>query len=125
MPLAGVLIGQLDIKVPPLVKTIFFDLFPSRRATRWGRNSFAVLKGDAIPQVALTVLLCVSCLLTAFGFSKLLGYDVGTAAGFLAGAFSESTIIGTGGQAIQRLPLPEAERAALINNIPVAYAVTY
>ena len=25
--LAGVLIGQLDIKVPPLVKTIFFDLF--------------------------------------------------------------------------------------------------
>ena len=24
---AGVLVGQLDIQVPPIVKTIFFDLF--------------------------------------------------------------------------------------------------
>ena len=37
----------------------------------------------------------------------------------------ESTVIGTAGEAIQRLALPEAEKAALINNIPVAYAVTY
>ncbi len=71
------------------------------------------------------MLLCVTCLLTAFGFSKLLGYDVGTAAGLLAGAFSELTVIGTAGEAIQRLDLPEAERTALVNNIPVAYAVTY
>ncbi|MFL5055278.1 MAG: TrkA C-terminal domain-containing protein, partial [Microvirga sp.] len=50
---------------------------------------------------------------------------VGTAAGLLAGAFSESTVIGTAGDAIQRLTIPEADKAALINNIPVAYAVTY
>ena len=75
--------------------------------------------------MALTVVLCVTCLLVAFGFSKLLGYDVGTAAGLLAGAFSESTVIGTAGDAIQRLTIPEADKAALINNIPVAYAVTY
>ncbi len=122
---AGVLIGQLDIKVPPLVKTIFFDLFLFTTGYKVGPQFFRGLKGDAVPQVALTVLLCVTCLLTAFGFSKLLGYDVGTAAGLLAGAFSESTVIGTAGQAIQRLALPEAEKAALINNIPVAYAVTY
>ena len=123
--LAGVLIGQLDIKVPPLVKTIFFDLFLFTTGYKVGPQFFRGLKGDAVPQMALTVLLCVTCLLTAFGFSKLLGYDVGTAAGLLAGAFSELTVIGTAGEAIQRLPLPEAERAALINNIPVAYAVTY
>ena len=34
-------------------------------------------------------------------------------------------MIGTAGDAIQRLTLPEADKAALINNIPVAYAVTY
>ena len=73
----------------------------------------------------LTVVLCVTCLLTAFGFSKLLGYDVGTAAGLLAGAFSESTVIGTAGEAIQRLSIPDAEKAALVNNIPVAFTVTY
>lgn len=123
--LAGVLIGQLDIKVPPLVKTIFFDLFLFTTGYKVGPQFFRGLRSDAIPQMALTVVLCVSCLLTAFIFSKLLGYDTGTAAGLLAGAFSESTVIGTAGEAIQRLSLPEAERAALVNNIPVAYAVTY
>lgn len=123
--LAGVLIGQLDIPVPPLVKTIFFDLFLFTTGYKVGPQFFRALKGDAIPQVILTVLLCVTCLLTAFGFSKLLGYDVGTAAGLLAGAFSESTVIGTAADAIQRLAIPEAERTALVNNIPVAYAVTY
>lgn len=123
--LAGVLIGQLDIKVPPLVKTIFFDLFLFTTGYKVGPQFFRALKKDALPQVVLTVLLCVACLLTAFSFSKLLNYDVGTAAGLLAGAFSESTVIGTAGEAIQRLALPDAEKAALIHNIPVAYAVTY
>ncbi|MBB4042063.1 putative transport protein [Microvirga flocculans] len=123
--LAGVLIGQLDIKVSPLVKTIFFDLFLFTTGYKVGPQFFRGLKSDAIPQMALTVVVCVSCLLTAFLLSRLLGYDVGTAAGLLAGAFSESTVIGTAGEAIQRLSLPEAERTALVNNIPVAYAVTY
>ncbi|RDJ27233.1 aspartate-alanine antiporter [Bosea caraganae] len=123
--LAGVLIGQLDIKVPPLVKTIFFDLFLFTTGYKVGPQFFRALKKDALPQVILTVLLCVTCLLTAFAFSKIMNYDVGTAAGLLAGAFSESTVIGTAGEAIQRLAIPAAEKAALVNNIPVAYAVTY
>jgi putative transport protein len=123
--LAGVLIGQLDIKVPPIVKIIFFDLFLFTTGYKVGPQFFRGLKRDAIPQVALTVVLCTACLLTAFGFAKLLGYDAGTAAGLLAGAFSESTVIGTAGQAIQRLTIPDAEKTAWLNNIPVAYAVTY
>ena len=123
--LAGVLIGQLDIKVPSVVKVIFFDLFLFTTGYKVGPQFFRGLKRDAIPQMVLTVVLCVACLLTAFGFAKLLGFDVGTAAGLLAGAFSESTVIGTAGEAIQRLALPDAEKTALLNNIPVAYAVTY
>jgi putative transport protein len=123
--LAGVLIGQLDIKVPAIVKTIFFDLFLFTTGYKVGPQFFRGLKGDALPQVALTVVLCVVCLLTAFGFAKLLGYDIGTAAGLLAGAFSESTVIGTAGEAIQRLAIPDVEKTALLSNIPVAYAVTY
>jgi len=83
------------------------------------------LKKDALSQVAVTVVLCVTCLVAAFVASKVLGYDMGTAAGLLAGAFSESTVIGTAGDAINRLALPAEERARLINNIPIAYAVTY
>ena len=123
--LAGVLIGQLDIKIPSIVKTIFFDLFLFATGYKVGPQFFRGLRSDALPQVALSFVLCIACLLTSFGFSKLLGYDVGTAAGLLAGAFSESTVIGTAGEAIQRLALPDAQATALLNNIPVAYAVTY
>lgn len=123
--LAGVLVGQLDIKIPPTVKAVFFDLFLFTTGYKVGPQFFRALKKDALPQMALTVVLCVTCLLMALTFAKLLGYDMGTAAGLLAGAFSESTVIGTAGEAIQRLDLPEAERRALVNNIPVAYAVTY
>src|SRR6201989_1631495 len=123
--LAGVAIGQLAIQVPAVVKYVFFDLFLFTTGYKVGPQFFRGLKGDALPQVALTVVLCVACLLTSFGFAKLLGYDIGTAAGLLAGAFSESTVIGTAGEAIQHLAIPDAEKTALLNNIPVAYAVTY
>src|SRR5262245_60297645 len=123
--LAGVLIGQLDIKVAPVVKNVFFDLFLFTTGYKVGPQFFRGLKKDALPQLALTVILCVTCLLSAWGASRLLGYDVGTAAGLLAGAFTESTVIGTAGDAINRLDLPAEEKTRLINNIPVAYAVTY
>ena len=123
--LAGVLIGQLDIKVPAIVKTVFFDLFLFTTGYKVGPQFFRALKKDAVSQVALTVVLCVTCLVSAFVAAKLLGYDVGTAAGLLAGAFSESTVIGTAGEAINRLAIPTEEKTRLINNIPIAYAVTY
>lgn len=123
--LAGVLIGQLDIKVPAIVKNVFFDLFLFTTGYKVGPQFFRGLKKDALPQLAVTVVLCVTCLLSAFTVSKFLGYDVGTAAGLLAGAFTESTVIGTAGDAINRLNIPDMEKIRLINNIPVAYAVTY
>jgi putative transport protein len=123
--LAGVLVGQLDIQVPSIVKTVFFDLFLFTTGYKVGPQFFRGLKKDALSQVMLTVVLCVTCLVTAFVAAKFLGYDTGTAAGLLAGAFSESTVIGTAGEAIGRLALPDAEKTRLLNNIPIAYAVTY
>lgn len=123
--LAGVAVGQLGIQVPATVKYVFFDLFLFTTGYKVGPQFFRGLKKDALPQVALTVVLCVTCLVAAFFAAKLLGYDMGTAAGMLAGAFTESTVIGTAGDAIDRLSLAAAEKTTLTNNIPVAYAVTY
>ena len=122
---AGVLIGQLGINVPPIVKTIFFDLFLFSTGYKVGPQFFQGLKKNALPQLTLTVVICVSCLLIAFSVSKILNYDLGTAAGLLAGAFSESTLIGTSSEAINQLSISAVEKARLINNIPVAYAATY
>ncbi|ESU27062.1 transporter [Flavobacterium limnosediminis JC2902] len=122
---AGVLIGQLVIEVPDIVKTVFFDLFLFATGYKVGPQFFQGLKKNAFPQLMLTVVICVSCLLIAFAMSKFLGYDVGTAAGLLAGAFSESTIIGTASESINQLPISDIEKSNLIHNIPVAYAATY
>jgi putative transport protein len=122
---AGVIIGQLDIQVPAIVKNVFFDLFLFTTGYKVGPQFFRGLKRDALPQLAVTVVLCVTCLIAAFVAARLFAYDMGTAAGLLAGAFTESTVIGTAGDAINRLDLPKDQKTALINNIPVAYAVTY
>jgi putative transport protein len=122
---AGVLIGQFHIEIAPVVKVIFFDLFLFATGYKVGPQFFRGLKKDAVPQLILTLVICVTCLITAFVMAKLMGFDVGTAAGMLAGAFTESTVIGTASESIQRLQIPEAEKTILLNNIPVAYAVTY
>jgi len=122
---AGVIIGQVDVQVPGIVKIIFFDFFLFATGYKVGPQFFRGLKKDALPQLALTFVICSTCLLTAFLAAKLFGYDVGIAAGMLAGSFTESTVIGTAMEAIQRLAIPEGEKIHLINNIPIAYAVTY
>src|SRR3954470_577695 len=101
--LAGVAIGQMGIQVPAVVKYVFFDLFLFTTGYKVGPQFFRALKKDALPQLAITLVLCVTCLLAAYTAAKLLGYDLGTAAGMLAGAFTESTVIGTASDAISRL----------------------
>jgi putative transport protein len=123
--LAGVLIGQLEIVVDPVVKLVFFDLFLFATGYKVGPQFFRGLRKSAGPQVALTVVLCVTSLLTTVAAAKIFKYDSGTAAGLMAGAFTESTVIGTAGQTIERLDLPAEEKQRQLNNIPVAYAVSY
>ena len=123
--LAGVLIGQLSIKVHPLVEVVFFDLFLFATGYKVGPQFFRGLKKNAMPQVLLTLVLCVTSLAVTVVAAKVLGYDCGTAAGLMAGAFTESTVIGTAGDAIARLNIPALEKQRLLNNIPVAYAVSY
>jgi putative transport protein len=123
--LAGVLVGQLDIHVDPIVKVVFFDLFLFATGYKVGPQFFRGLGRNALSQALLTVVLCVASLATTLAAAKVMGYDSGTAAGLMAGAFTESTVIGTAGNTINRLDLPEAEKTRLLNNIPVAYAVSY
>lgn len=123
--LAGVLVGQIGVEVHPLVKVVFFDLFLFATGYKVGPQFFRGLGRNAVSQALLTVVLCVTSLLVTVVAAKGMGYDSGTAAGLMAGAFTESTVIGTAGNTISRLDLPEAQTTRLLNNIPVAYAVSY
>lgn len=123
--LAGVLVGQMGVEIHPLVKVVFFDLFLFATGYKVGPQFFRGLGRNALSQALLTVVLCVTSLLMTLLAAKAMGYDSGTAAGLMAGAFTESTVIGTAGNTIARLDLSEQEKTRLLNNIPVAYAVSY
>src|SRR3954463_16370122 len=77
---AGGAVGQLSIQVAPVLKYVFFDLFLFTTGYKVGPQFFRALKKDAMPQLALTMVLCLTCLLAAFIAAKILGYDIGTAA---------------------------------------------
>jgi putative transport protein len=123
--LAGVLVGQLDVTLPDAVKQCFFLLFLFAIGFRTGPQFFRGLKSDGLQHAALAAIVAVTGLVVAWVVAGLFGYDAGTAAGLVAGALTESATIGTAMDAIARLDLPAVERTALVNNIPVAFAVTY
>jgi len=123
--LAGVLVGQLGVALPNEVKQCFFLLFLFAIGFRTGPQFFRGLKSDGLAHAALAAIVATTGLVVAWLVAILFGYDAGTAAGLVAGALTESATIGTAMDAITRLDLSEAERTALSNNIPVAFAVTY
>lgn len=53
------------------------------------------------------------------------GFDKGTTAGLLAGAMTQSSVIGTAEGAIKHLSISAADQTTLESNVAVAYAITY
>ena len=55
----------------------------------------------------------------------LMGYNMGEAAGLLAGSQTISAVIGVAEDTMANMGLDEAQRQSYVNIIPVSYAVTY
>lgn len=123
--LAGVAVGQLGIPVPEALKNALFLLFLFSIGYTTGPLFFRGLKTTALPQVALTVVLCVTALLTAWGVSVAFGFDPGQAGGLVAGAMTSSAALGTAGDSVARLDVAPAVLAQLGTSRTVAFAVTY
>jgi len=123
--LAGVLVGQMQITISPNVKSVFFLMFLFAVGYGVGPQFFRGLKSDGVPQVVFAVLQCLASLLTAFVVARFLGYDVGAAAGLLSGSQTISAVLGVATDAINQLGITAEEKTKFINQMPVAYAVTY
>ncbi|ARP82696.1 aspartate-alanine antiporter [Bordetella genomosp. 8] len=124
--LVGVLVGQLDIQIAPIVKQVFFLLFLFGLGYGVGPQFFRGMRSDGLPQVLFAVVLCVLCLLATWGTAVAFGFDAGTGAGLLAGAQTISAVMGVATDTINGLTkVDSATRASWINSIPVAYAVCY
>ena len=58
--LVGVAIGTADVKIAPIAKTLFFDLFIFTIGYKIGPQFFRAFKSDGIQQAMLTVVYCVT-----------------------------------------------------------------
>jgi putative transport protein len=122
---AGVVVGQLGIPVSQPLKNAFFLLFLFAIGYRTGPLFFRGLKATALPQVALTVILCLTALATTYTTALLFGFDAGAAGGLVAGAMTSAAAVGTAGDAIVRMVGDAATAETLLANRTVAFAVTY
>lgn len=123
---AGILIGQFaEVPIAGMAKSFLFLLFLFGIGYSVGPQFLQALQRDGMKPVLLAVVVCVTGLLTAIVVAKTLGLDPGFAAGLLSGSLTESPAMGTATEAINALPLPEADRVRFVAHIAVADAVCY
>lgn len=123
--LAGVLIGQLGITISQPLKAFVFLMFLFAVGYGVGPQFIRGIAKDGVPQALFAVVLCVLCLGSVVVIAKLVGYDLGYAAGLYSGSQTISAAMGLSTDAINRLGLPADETKKMLDSMPVAYAVSY
>jgi putative transport protein len=123
--LAGVVIGQIGITISPPLKATVFLMFLFAVGYGVGPQFVRGVARVGLPQALFAVVQCVLSLFIPFAIIKLAGYDLGYAAGLYSGSQTISAAMGLSTDAINRLGLAADQTKALLDAMPVAYAVTY
>ena len=123
---AGLLIGHLgDVPIAGMAKSYLFLLFLFGIGYSAGPQFLTALKRGGTQPVWVAAVCTTTGLLAAYVVARLLGLDLGYAAGLLAGSLTQSPAIGSAGEAIARLPLDAAQIKQLTSHVAMGYAVCY
>jgi len=123
--LAGVLIGQIGITISQPLKALAFLMFLFAVGYSVGPQFVRGVAKDGLPQAIFSAVQCALCLLIPVVIAKLAGYDLGYAAGLYAGSQTISASMGLATDAINRLGMEADKAKAMLDGMPVAYAVSY
>ena len=123
--LAGVLIGQIGITIAQPLKATVFLMFLFAVGYAVGPQFVRGVARDGVPQALFSAVQCLFSLLVPVAIAKIAGYDLGYAAGLYSGSQTISAAMGLSTDAINRLGLAADQAKALIDSMPVAYAVSY
>lgn len=123
--LTGIAVGSLDIRIASTTKAVFFLMFLFSMGYSIGPQFFQGLKKNGLSQALFSLTICSISLVTAIILAKIFGFLPGTGAGLLSGANTCSAIIGVSSDTIGKLDIPDAQKTEWLDQIPVAYAVTY
>ena len=123
--IAALVLGQMDINVPPLLKAVGFALFIFTIGYKIGPQFFGALKKEGLNYIWISLVVTFTGLGMAILLGKVFGFDRGITAGLLGGALTQSSVIGTAEGAIKHLAVSAADKATLQSNVAIAYAITY
>jgi putative transport protein len=123
--LAGVLIGQIGITIAQPLKATVFLMFLFAVGYAVGPQFVRGVAKDGLPQAIFSAVQCVFSLVACVVIAKMAGYDLGYSAGFYSGSQTISAAMGLSTDAINRLGMAADQAKALLDAMPVAYAVTY
>ena len=124
--LAGIVVGIVaKPELPDLLRWVFFYLFLFSVGYSVGPQFFGSLKKEALPQIALSLVVALTGLATVLTVAAAFGFNEGIAVGLLSGGMTQSAALGTGLTAIAELPIPDAAKSALMADAPLGDAITY
>lgn len=123
--LVAMCLGQFNIDVPPILKSISFALFAFCIGYQVGPQFFGALRKEGMNYLWISVVVVLVGLFTAVMLGKMMHFDKGTTAGLFAGAMTQSAVIGTANGAVEQLAISAPDKTILFNNIAIAYAITY
>ena len=121
----ALLLGQANVVLAPGIKNVFFVLFIFALGYAGGPQFFANLNAKGLRLALLCLIEVVVVLSLVMAVTYWLQLDQGTAAGILAGAATESAVVGTATDALSKLALPAADIRQLQSNVVTAYSITY
>ena len=123
--IAGVLIGQTGVVMSNDVKQAFFLLFLFAIGYRTGPQFFRSLNAKALPQIAVTLVLCGVALAVVLAAALVLNLGTGTAAGLLAGATTESATVGVAIDTFRKTGADAAAIRTFEAEVATSFAVAY
>lgn len=123
--IAGVVIGQIGITINQPLKAFSFLMFLFAVGYGVGPQFVRGIASTGLPQAIFAAVQCVFSLVACVVIAKVAGYDLGYAAGLYSGSQTISAAMGLSTDAINRLGLAADQTKAMLDSMPVAYAVTY
>ncbi|MDE6653078.1 MAG: aspartate-alanine antiporter [Muribaculaceae bacterium] len=123
--IVGVIIGQIGVEVPDIVKNVFFLFFLFSVGYGVGPQFFRAFRGDGVKIVIFAAVAALVSAGVVIGAAMIMGYSKGVAAGLFAGSQTASASLGLLSDTVRSLPIDDAEREHMLKLIPACYAATY
>lgn len=121
----GVVVGQMKIVIPDMLKTVFFLFFLFAIGYNVGPQFFRSFRGPGVRMVGFAVVEALICAGLVIAAAHLTGYNNGVAAGLFAGSQTVSASLGLLADTVREVPMDDSARSHLLRIIPACYAVTY